>query len=223
MPPYTLTRTKRKTLGLYIIDGTLQVRAPIGLPKREIDKFIKQKSRWLQDKLSQSQERANIKNNFELTYGDKILYRGGYKTISPTSTHLTFCENTILYISNSLTNDHIKQACIQWYKKAAKAHITNRVSHFSNIMNLTPTSIKITSAKKRWGSCSSKKTINFSWRLIMAQDDIIDYVVVHELAHLQEMNHSPRFWAIVAKTMPDYKQRETNLRKLEKQLALQNW
>jgi len=76
---------------------------------------------------------------------------------------------------------------------------------------------------KRWGSCSSRGSLNFSWRIMMADDAVIDYVVVHELAHLVEMNHSPRFWAVVAGVLPDYSKRRARLRLLNKKLEGEDW
>ena len=90
-------------------------------------------------------------------------------------------------------------------------------------MSVTPSAVRINGAKTRWGSCSGKKSINFSWRLIMASDDVIDYVVVHELAHLLELNHSARFWAVVEKILPDCRERRKQLRELQKRLATEDW
>jgi len=106
---------------------------------------------------------------------------------------------------------------------SVKAHIANRVAAYAAQMNVTPAVIKIKNAMKRWGSCSSKKSLNFSWRLIMADDSIIDYVVVHELAHLLEMNHSARFWAVVDGVLPDYPARKLKLKELQKKLANEDW
>ncbi|MCL2195371.1 MAG: M48 family metallopeptidase [Oscillospiraceae bacterium] len=97
-------------------------------------------------------------------------------------------------------------------RKQAKAILPGRVKHFADIMGVAPTTMRVTGAMTRWGSCSSRGSVNFSWRLMLCDDDVIDYVVVHELAHLREMNHSPRFWAIVEQVLPDYKRRKLKLR-----------
>jgi len=90
-------------------------------------------------------------------------------------------------------------------------------------MGLSPNSLKINSAKTRWGSCSSKANLNFSWMLMMADDEVIDYIVVHELAHLRQMNHSPQFWEIVEKYIPDYKERKKRLKLLQLKLNEEDW
>jgi len=97
----------------------------------------------------------------------------------------------------------------------AKEILPQRVAHFADLMELSPTQVKVSSAKSRWGSCSSKGSLNFSWRLMLAGDEVIDYVVVHELAHLREMNHSPRFWAVVEQAMPDYQRRKKLLKEFQ--------
>ena len=98
-------------------------------------------------------------------------------------------------------------------KKTAKKILPVKVAYFANIMGLKYGRITITSAKTRFGSCSSKGNIAFSYRLIMYPEAAIDYVVVHELAHLKEMNHSPAFYKIVASVLPDYKERIKLLKK----------
>lgn len=106
------------------------------------------------------------------------------------------------------------------YKKQAKEVLRMKCLHFSQSMGLRPGEVKINSAKTRWGSCNRKGGINFTYRLLFAPEELIDYVVVHELAHLKEMNHSDRFWSVVAQTMPDYKARRRRLREYEQQIEL---
>lgn len=99
------------------------------------------------------------------------------------------------------------------YIKKAKALLPGRVAHYSSIMGLYPTQVRITGAKTRFGSCSSSGHICFSWRLMQYPPEAIDYVVVHEIAHLKHMNHSPAFHALVASVLPDHKARRALLRK----------
>ncbi len=106
------------------------------------------------------------------------------------------------------------------YKKQAKAYLEMKCVHFSRIMGLSPGDVKINSAKTRWGSCNRKGGINFTYRLLFVPEELLDYVVVHEMAHLKEMNHSGRFWSVVEQTMPDYKARRKRLREYEHQIEL---
>lgn len=106
------------------------------------------------------------------------------------------------------------------YKKQAKDYLLMKCVHFSQLMGLRPCDVKINSAKTRWGSCNRKGGINFTYRLLFVPEELIDYVVVHELAHLKEMNHSDRFWSVVGQTMPDYKARRKRLREYEHQVEV---
>jgi predicted metal-dependent hydrolase len=108
----------------------------------------------------------------------------------------------------------------QWYKEQAYEVIEKRVNVFSYQYGFSPRQVKISSARTRWGSCSPNGTLNFSWRLVMAPLEVIDYVVVHELAHLHVKDHSSRFWQEVEKIMPDYKDRRKWLRIHGEKLSL---
>ncbi|MCL2086284.1 MAG: M48 family metallopeptidase [Oscillospiraceae bacterium] len=184
---YTLTRSKRRTIAIYVRNGIVDVRAPMRASKCEIDKFVQSKEKWISDRLAESRELQSKRDEF--------------------------VQNNSAFIPQLKTE----------YIAKAKSYIPTRVMYFSKLMNVTPIAVKINSAKTRWGSCSGRKSLNFSWRLIMADDDVIDYVVVHELAHITEMNHSPRFWAIVENILPDYKTRQLKLKQLQKVLSVQDW
>lgn len=108
-----------------------------------------------------------------------------------------------------LSSEKIKEL-----KKRAKEVLPDRVKYYSELMNLFPTALKITSAKTRFGSCSGKNSICFSYRLMQYSMDAIDYVVVHELAHIKHKNHSKKFYDLIEKYLPDYKERQRLLKNL---------
>ena len=91
-----------------------------------------------------------------------------------------------------------------WYRNQAKFYITNRAIEISKNLKIPINKVSINGAKTRWGSCSIRKNLNFSWRLVLAPKQVVDYVIVHEIAHIIEMNHSDRFWGIVRKILPNY-------------------
>ncbi|OGC45604.1 hypothetical protein A2V49_03880 [candidate division WWE3 bacterium RBG_19FT_COMBO_34_6] len=128
-------------------------------------------------------------NNFVLKHNDWILKRK----------NVNFEKNKKLNLLEY--NFHRKPE----YKKKARSILKNKARYFADIMKLKFKIIKISDAKKRWGSCSNKDTLNFNWRLIFAPEIIIDYVVVHELCHLKHLDHSKNFWNEVIKMIPDYK------------------
>ena len=220
---YKLTRSKRKTVALYVRNGGVEVRAPLKMPKRDIDKFVASKEKWITDRLVKSKEQSEQREAFELNYGDTVLYRGKeYLITAKNGSHLGF-DDTSFYMPPDLTSEQIKAACVQIYRMLTKRDLTGNTLDYAKRMNVTPTAVKINGANTRWGSCSAKKSINYSWRLIMADDVVIDYVVVHELAHLTEMNHSKKFWEIVKNILPDYKRRQARLKELQKKLNTENW
>jgi len=220
---YNLTRSNRKTLAVYIRDGVLEVRSPLKLPKRDIDKFIISKQDWIAKKLVYSAEEAQSRKNFQLSYGDTVPYLGKeYPIVAKQDCCLGF-DGMQFCVPPNLLPDQIKSVCAQIYRRLAKRDLPSRVFDFTKQMSVNPTAVKISDAKKCWGSCSSKKSLNFSWRLIMANSEAVDYVVVHELAHIMEMNHSARFWAIVEGILPDYRQRKAKLKELQQRLNKECW
>ncbi|MCL2564491.1 MAG: M48 family metallopeptidase [Defluviitaleaceae bacterium] len=222
MIEYNLVRSKRKTVGIYIRACNVEVRAPIKCPKTEIDRFMALKENWIVEKLALSKKQTVLKESFALNYDDMITLRGiKYPITAKTGAYAGF--NSEFYLPPGLESMQIKAACIKIYRRLAKDYITERAAVFSKQMGVIPTSIKINSAKTRWGSCSAQKSLNFSWRLIMACDDVIDYVVVHELAHIRQMNHSAKFWMVVEDVLPDYKERKARLKDMQKQLYCEDW
>ena len=107
-----------------------------------------------------------------------------------------------------------------WYRAQAREGISLRAAFFAGLYGFEYHSIRITGARTRWGSCGSKGTLNFSWRLMMAPPAVVEYVVVHELCHLRQHNHSKAFWALVESILPDYKQRQKWLKANGRALVL---
>ncbi len=163
-----LIRSKRRTISIEVTsDARVIVRAPKYAPVSEINRFIGEKSDWIDKHLKKMQER---------------------KAANDTKEDLTKQEINLLITR-------------------AKRIIPQRVDHYSRMMGVRYGKITIRMQKTRWGSCSSKGNLNFNCLLMKAPDEIIDYVVVHELCHLIEMNHSDKFWAEVEKVIPDYKEK----------------
>lgn len=225
MRDYKLTRTSRKTIALYVRDGMVEVRAPLGAAKAGIDRFVASKEDWIVKRLGKHEELTEKREAFILDYGDNALYRGkAYPIAARPGNRLGFDDNVLcFYMPPHLPPEGIKAAVIQVYKLLAKHYLTERVLHYQPVMGVAVTNLKINSAKTRWGSMSGKKSVNFSWRLILADDDIIDAVVVHELAHIKQMNHSDKFWAEVEKVIPDWREREKRLKEFSRMSNEQNW
>jgi hypothetical protein len=223
MTDYTLIRSKRKTVALHIRDGSVEVRAPLNMPKRSIDQFVLSKEKWVTDKLAKSSERAEKRGSFALAYDSHVAYRGKQYPITGRPGNRIGFDESGFYMPPGLAPEQIKHACVQIYRALAKRVMTEKASAFAAVLSVSPSAVKINGAKTRWGSCSAKKSLNFSWMLVMADDDLIDYVVVHELAHIIELNHSERFWALVRGVLPDCDKRKRRLKELQHKLAEESW
>ena len=165
MTDYTLIRAKRRTMSLQLDrDGRAVVRAPYGVKKEFIDRFVAEHEDWLARAREKQQNRR---------------------------------------LAHPEPTDEERKALIA----QAKEYLPMRVDYWSSIMGLTPTGLKITSARTRFGSCSGKNSICFSWRLMQYPPEAIDYVVVHELAHIRHHDHSPAFYALIERYMPDWRER----------------
>ena len=113
----------------------------------------------------------------------------------------------------------MKIKLLSWYKNNAKEYLIERTKQISDIVNIKFNQIKIGSANTRWGSCSTKNNINFTYKLLFLPTEIIDYVIVHELSHIIEHNHSGKFWLVVKKIMPDYQERQKQLKHFQKKIT----
>lgn len=197
--PYQIVihREFRRSLKLEVLrDKTVKITAPRLMPKGMIEAFIKRKENWIFKRLSQP-------NAPEWQHNTNITYLGQTYT-------LKFIEekgNTVTFEGSYLvvTSLSPQKTLLGWFKKRALDILEDRVDHFSKQMNLHPQSLRIKTMKSRWGSCSSKGNLNFNWTLVMAPLPILDYVVIHELAHLKHMDHSKKFWALVASHCITYK------------------
>lgn len=224
MIDYTITRANRKTTAIYVNkDGSVEVRCPKGFPSREIEKFVLANLPVLEPKSALMKERAQQRETFSVTPGDILWFLGNEYPLEQVEFSKMGFDGSRFYVPKDMPADNIKPGIIRIYKNLADKMLESKTEEFSKILKLTPMNVKINSAKTRWGSCSGKNSINYSWRLILADEKCVDYVVIHELAHLAEHNHSNKFWAIVKKYMPDYKVQDKQLRELQKKLAAENW
>ena len=223
MREYVLKRSARKSIGLYIRGGGLEVRAPFKAPIRDIEEFVASKEKWIAGKISAQAEHAERRGAFAVGYGSFVLYLGARYPVDPRDGGRAGFDGNCFFMPPGMQPGQIKAVCEKTYRLLAKKHLGERTRHYAGLMSAVPASVRITGATTRWGSCSAKKTINFSWRLIMAGNEIVDYVVVHELAHLTEMNHSARFWRIVGDILPDYGSRRKRLREFQKKLSAEDW
>jgi len=205
MEDYKIIRSKRKTIALQIIDdATLIVRAPFDVSEETIKRVVAKHIKWIEQKKKEILTRDPKFKPKEFVNGEGFLYLGRYYKLTIVKEQ----EQPLIFNNGFfLLRDYqpvAKQLLIDWYKERAYEKISQRVEWYAKKGGFVFNKINITNANKRWGSCSLKGNLNFSWRLIMAPISVIDYVVVHELCHLEERNHSRRFWIKVKMLMPNY-------------------
>jgi predicted metal-dependent hydrolase len=215
-----LIRSKRRTIALIIEhNGTLTVRAPMRAPQALIQKFIDEKTGWV-IRTREKIESAVTATPRQYSDSEMFLYLGSsfdLKLVKPQRPSLQFKSGFTLSHTAQQKGEMI---FTRWYKKQAYEIISERVRQYAQSHGFTPSKVKITSAKTRWGSCSSNGTINFTWRLVMAPLDVIDYVVVHELTHLRVKNHSRKFWDAVESIYPEYRKQRKWLKENGEKLNL---
>jgi predicted metal-dependent hydrolase len=203
---YQLIRSRRRTIAILITpDASVVVRAPLRAPKSEIAAFVELKRRWIMEKRKLALERAEAHKPREIASGEEFPYLGRRLMLAATDN-----AERIEAVGGTLAVPRARLADApaelkRWYVGEAARVVTERVNLWMERTGIYASALGITGARRRWGSCSTKGALNFTWRLIMAPEDVIDYVVVHELAHIEHPNHSRAFWARVAEIMPDYK------------------
>ncbi|WP_312642063.1 SprT family zinc-dependent metalloprotease [Hydrogenoanaerobacterium sp.] len=221
MTQYKLIRSKRKTLAIHITpQAEVEVRAPLRMPQGTIDAFVRQKQGWVSAHVNAMRERVLARESFAI--GNTLMLLGReYPAIAVQGKKAVFDGEHFLIPQGSF--EQVRPAVTALYRTLAQRELASRVQKYGVVMGLTPSAVKISGARTRWGSCSGKNSLNFSWRLVLAHPDAVDYVVVHELAHIRQHNHSSAFWQVVEDVLPDYKRREKMLKALQQHLATQSW
>ncbi len=210
---YKLVRSKRRTLALVVErDGTLTVRAPLRMAESEVRRFVEAKSDWIKRKQAEAAKEAVVPHRFVDGEAFPFLGKAIPLRLVPDPAPALVMDGECFRLSRSRQPD-ARALLVAWYRAQARKIIAERLKHLACSHNVKPTGLRISSARTRWGSCSRKGTLSFTWRLVMAPPEVVDYVIVHELAHLREMNHSRAFWELVGAMLPDYKQRRAWLKK----------
>lgn len=212
---YTVVRSKRKTFAISVgPDKGIVVKIPLYFPAADVEKLVMEKAEWIAEKYIQMKEQQKDKPIHHFESGEIFQYRGtglALNLIINSSRKRIMVKKqagTLLVVAPFAEKTVIKDAVEKWYRERAREVITDKVTYFQQFIEKPVGEIRIKEQKSRWGSCSSQGNLNFNWKIVMAPDEIIDYLVVHELCHRLHMNHSKEFWDSVGKIIPDYKQRE---------------
>jgi hypothetical protein len=218
---YELERRQRRTVGLKITATGLVIHAPKRISQSHLESLIVLKADWIRKKLASLSE--NKTPALQWQNGEQLLLLGNPITLAiehDIRSKAVDYEPGVLKLAMPNHNDEaaVSRKVLQWYKKQALTDFARRLELFSAKLGVALPKLFLSNAQSRWGSCNSRKEVRLNWRLLQAPPHIINYVVCHELAHLKEMNHSAKFWAVVASIYPDYKSAEKELKALSPQL-----
>lgn len=231
--PYTLCRSpRRRTVTLAINEsGKVKLSIPAGLAEAEAHKFIFEKRDWLLRKLQHIQTHQGFLSRRCYADGGTFHFLGRefpLRTVATENRRLSVAfdgEAWQIHIPHQLEpqqkKDVLQKELAKWFREQAKEIFPGRIFHYGRIMGLDPKHIAVKTQRRSWGSCSThRRSIHLNWQLVMAPVEVLDYVVVHELAHLMHPNHSRRFWRKVETFMPDYQERRKWLQENRWQMIL---
>jgi predicted metal-dependent hydrolase len=226
---FRLVRVRRRSIGFVVDANGLTVRAASRVPLREIDLAVQEKRRWILARLAEQRERSRRAAAVRVVWGDgaTIDYLGEQLTVvlDPGSSallaeHAVLCEalppatlrRLVLHLPRDASAERIRDAVQGWLQRQASALFAERAAHFAERLGVRVRRLALSSAATRWGSANANGSVRLHWRLIEHPLATIDYVVAHELAHLREMNHGPRFWKLVEAVVPEYRVARSRLR-----------
>ena len=220
---FEFQRGRRRTIGLSVGPQGLSVRAPRWTPLSEVDGFVRSKADWVLQKLWLVQERQRQgPRALEWREGADVPYLGRAVVLQIDPAHGFVGTGAVLQgdalvvgLAHDAGAERLRDVVQAWLMREAQRVFTERLNHFAPRLGVMYTRLRLSSAGTRWGSASVDGGIRLNWRLIHLSLDMIDYVVVHELSHLREMNHGPDFWGVVGSVMPDFAERRQALRRVQ--------
>jgi predicted metal-dependent hydrolase len=209
--PYTLKRSAQARYVRFEIKQSsgLVVVIPKSYNQRRLSELLRKKSSWITRQMARYQDDGPDVPSKKLEIGDTVLFLGRELTLAADGPGDRYRqirrEQDTLIIPRVFQDARMMEALREWFRSEATAIIQRKADEFSNRSGLHFKKLSIREQRTRWGSCSRKGTLSFNWKLIMAPESVLDYVVIHEVAHLKEMNHSGKFWKLVASYCPDWK------------------
>ncbi len=203
---YNLVYSKRRSISVSIsVDNVITVRCPVDYPREKVDEFLTRKSGWLDKIIEKNSQSLSI--NTDIISLQKAYVQGNILPVIITD-KATGIYSDGIYLSSRSIYPYI-------YCEKFDASFLNRVKYLAEHTCLKPQSIKIREYRSRWGSCNARGNITFNYRIHMLPRDLQDYIIIHELCHLQQMNHSANFWRLVETYIPDYKQLKKRLKNFD--------
>lgn len=206
----TVVRTDRKSLKMTVqSDATVIVEAPKALTEEKITEIINSKKSWIISKVEQRLSGGNCYNKPKGIPGEHFSYLGRDVTLSIRPSKkgcppISVKNGTLIVRQEELTPSDLVTVIKKWYYQKTEKEVLFWIRYYQDRFEQAPNRVCIKDQKRRWASCSSANNLNFNWRLSMLPTWVISYVVLHEMCHFEEMNHSKAFWDLVNKHMPEY-------------------
>lgn len=201
---------RRKTVSVSVQEGRVSMAVPEALSDSRIESLLAKKARWIKEKLLLQSEAEPVKPR-EYVSGESFTYLGRNYRLKvefgkPVSVKLRQGRLWVRVPEGCNNPGKVRNALSWWYRTHAEQKLREKVERYARVIGVYPTAVRIKTFKSRWGSCDSRGLVQFNWKIIIAPNRIVDYLVVHELCHLKQHNHSPRFWTCVEAVFPDYKE-----------------
>lgn len=222
--PYKIVwSNKRKTVSIAVDKDGVTVVSPSDVPKEKIEEVLKKKAPWIRKQLIHFEEINDYRHHRLFLSGEKLPYLGRqYRLKVITNTEIvkpsfkfsqgTFLAEMPITIKKEQYRDVLFPLYEDWIKTKSIKYVNNRISRYTNILQVSPTSISIKNQEQRWGSCTPSGNILLNWRIFLAPVSVIDYVLIHELAHLKHLNHSTEFWETIRMLQQNYEEKKEWLR-----------
>ncbi len=201
----TIIHSNRKTWSLQVqCDGSLIVRVPLGVTQTQVEKILKQKADWIEKTRQRMINHPMLPPQPKFMAGEKFWYLGKQYPLEIVEKPCLFSFKDGVFRLSKYDQPRAQAVMMAWYREQTRETVTTLIDLYTERYGFDVNKVRITSAKTRWGSCSGRNNLNFVYRLSMAPLSVINYVVIHELAHLNVRNHSKAFWDEVKRLKPNY-------------------
>ncbi len=210
----TYSKKRKRTIGFRITGDTLTIMSPLKVSQKFLFDLLEKRKEWTIERLERKKSKRQLIQN------DKVLFLGKDIELAINDSELLkdggFCEinndKLLVNISKNWTKELLQEIIKEWYKKECFKVINNRVQHFASQYNFNYGTIAIKEQKTVWGTCNFKNDLSFNWKIIFFEEQVIDYLVVHELVHTIYKNHSKKYWEKVESILQNYKELNKKLK-----------
>ena len=208
----TVRSAKRRSISIEVSEAQVTVRAPFFVAAVELEKFVRKKSAWIQQKLSQQSKQIDATPQRTYTSGSTLPFLGQSLTLAVNQQ----AQANVVQLGNQLLiglasrsrlteEEQARRLVSLWYQRQALYFLTLKTDAAVRLLGLSYTNLTIKVTRSKWGHCTASGAIQYNWQILLAPEPIVDYLVAHEVSHLRHHNHSPAFWQLVASLCPDYK------------------